>query len=120
MSRFNPDSVPSQFESKEAEENAVRDALTARSSVKLRAHDARVRGTPGQGYTYIDSSLRALRALAVLRTGRLLAVLDGTDDACEGFKLVPGELGYMPGTTLDVLIPILKEGDSQPSLFPDE
>jgi len=102
------------------EEEAFRDALRARSSVKLRAHDSRVRGTPGQGYTYIDSSLRALRAFAVLRTGRLMAVFDGTDDGSDGFALLPGELGYMPGTTLDVLIPILKDGDGQRSLFPDE
>jgi hypothetical protein len=105
---------------KDAEERAVREELTARSSVKLRAHDARIRGTPGQGYTYIDSSLKELRAFAVLRTGRLLAVFDGTDEANEGFVLLPGDLGYMPGTTLDVLIPILKDGDGQPSLFPDE
>ncbi len=105
---------------KEYEEKAVVDALTARSSVKLRAQDSRVRGTPGQGYTYIESGLRALHAFAVLRTGRLLAVLDGTDDASEGFTLVPGDFGYVPGTTLELLIPILKEGDGQPSLFPDE
>jgi hypothetical protein len=104
----------------EKEESAVREALKAHSSVKLRAQDCRIRGTAGAGYTYIDSCLRALRALAVLRTGRLLAVLDGTNDAEAGFALVNSSLGYMPGTTLDVLIPIIKEGDGQPSLFPDE
>ena len=102
------------------EENAVRDALTSRSSVKLRARDCRVRGTPGQGFTYIDSCLRAIRAFAILRTGRLLAVLDGTEGAESGFELVGGDLGYMPGTTLDVLIPILNEGHDQLPLFPDE
>src|SRR5262249_13321941 len=104
----------------EHEKEALRGALSARSLVKLRAHDARVRGTPGQGYTYIDACLRSLRAFAVLRTGRLLAVFDGTDDQGDGFALVAGDLGYMPGTTLDVLIPILKEGDGQSSLFSDE
>ena len=54
----------------------VLDALSAHSSVKLRSQDSRVRGTPGQGYTYIDSCLRAIRAFAILRTGRLLAVFD--------------------------------------------
>jgi hypothetical protein len=56
----------------------------------------------------------------VLRTGRLLACLDGTDESGTDFILVTGTFGYMPGTTLDVLIPILKEGDGQPSLFGDE
>ena len=104
---------------KEAEESAVQSALKSRSSVKLRAQDCRIRGSAGEGFTYIDSSLRTLRAFAVLRTGRLLAVFDGTDDAGEGFLLVEGDLGYMPGTTLDVLIPMLKEGDDQLPLFSD-
>lgn len=105
---------------KSREEEALREALKARSSVKLRAQDTRVRGTPGQGYTYIDASLRSLRAYAVLRTGRLLAVLDGTNETGEGFTLLNEELGYMPGTTLDIIVPILKDGDGLPALFADE
>jgi hypothetical protein len=105
---------------KEVEERVVRDALTAHSSVKLKAQDCRIRGASGEGYTYIDSCLRAIRAFAILRTGRLLAVLDGTDEAGAGFGLMPGDLGYMPGTTLDVLIPVLKDGDGLPSLFSDD
>jgi hypothetical protein len=104
----------------EDEEKAVRDALRTRSSVKLRTQDSVVRGTPGEGYTYIDHSLRALRAFAVLRTGRLLAAFDGTSESRQSFELIRGDLGYMPGTALDVLVPIPKEGDGQPSLFPDE
>jgi hypothetical protein len=102
------------------EESSLRDALAANSSVKLRSQDCRVRGASGVGYTHIESCLRTLRALAVLRTGRLLACLDGTDESGAGFDLVTGAFGYMPGTALDVLIPILKEGDGQPSLFGDE
>jgi hypothetical protein len=102
------------------ETETVLNALTAHSSVKLRSQDSRVRGVPGQGYTYIDSCLRAVRAFAILRTGRLLAVFDGTADTNVGFSLVPGDLGYMPGTTLNVLIPILKDGDGLPSLFADD
>jgi hypothetical protein len=102
------------------EEVSLRNALRANSSVKLRAQDCRVRGVSGVGYTHIESCLRILRALAVLRTGRLLTCLDGTDESGTGFDLLTGTLGYMPGTTLDVLIPILKEGDGQPSLFGDE
>jgi hypothetical protein len=101
------------------EEASLRDALRTRSSVKLRAQDCRVRGASGFGYTYIETCLRSLRALAVLRTGRLLAFLDGTDDSGSGFRLEGGVLGYMPGTTLDILIPIVKEGDGQPTLFSD-
>src|SRR5262249_4732282 len=104
----------------EEEEKAVRDALKSRSSVKLRARDCLVRGVPGEGFTYIDHSLQPLRAFAVLRSGRLLAAFDGTEESSQGFKLVHGALGYMPGTAIDVLIPIVKEGDGQPSLFPDE
>lgn len=103
----------------EDEEAALSQAIAARSSVKLRANDTRVRGVPGQGYTYIESSLRALRAFAILRSGRLLAVLDGTNNNDTGFSLMQLDLGYMPGTTLDVLIPILKDADGQLTLFPE-
>ncbi len=106
--------------SPEEEETSLREALKAHSSVKLLSQDCRVRGTAGLGYTHIETCLRSLRALAVLRTGRLLACLDGTEEVGPGFVLVTGTFGYMPGTTLDVLIPILKEGDGQPSLFGDE
>lgn len=104
----------------QAEEAALRDALDTNSSVKLRTQDCRVRGASGFGYTYIESCLRALRALAVLRTGRLLAFFDGTDESKDGFALAGRDLGYMPGTALDVLIPIAKEGDGQLTLFSDE
>jgi hypothetical protein len=102
------------------EESAFRDALTAGSSVKLRALDSRVRGKPGEGFTFIDSALYSLRAFATLRTGRLLAVLDGSNDERPGFQLLPAELGYMPGTLLTVLIPILKDLPETLPLFPDE
>ena len=103
----------------EEEQLVLRDALKTNSSVKLRSQDCRVRGVSGFGYTYIESCLRSLRALAVLRTGRTLAFLDGTDESSRGFDLADADLGYMPGTTLDVLIPIVKEGDGQPTLFSD-
>jgi hypothetical protein len=99
------------------ETTAIYEALTSRSSVKLRAQDSRVRGTPGQGYTYIDTAIRSLRAFSTLRTGRTMAILDGTDNNAAGFELLAGEFGYMPGTSLDVLIPI--PGDPQLMLFPD-
>ena len=102
---------------KEREVAAVAEALRASGSVKFVSKDSRVRGTPGQGYSYIHSCLRELRAFAVLRTGRLLAVFDGSGDATDGFMLVPGNLGLSPGTTLDVLIPLLKDPPIQPSLF---
>jgi hypothetical protein len=104
---------------REAEEIAVREAFTEHSSVKLVTQDCRIRGTPGQGYTYINASLKALKAFAVLRTGRLLAAFDGSEEGTKGFSLAEKELGYMPGTTLDVLIPILKDPEVQPTLFPD-
>jgi hypothetical protein len=105
---------------KAPEDQAVREALTDHSSVKLRTQDCRVRGVPGQGYTYIDACLRALKAFAIIRTGRLMAVLDGTEEAGPGFELLAGTQGYMPGTTLNVLIPILIDGDGLPTLFPDD
>ena len=103
----------------QAEEAALREALETNSSVKLRTQDCRIRGASGFGYTYIESCLRALKALAVLRTGRLLAFFDGTDEPKYGFALAAKDLGYMPGTALDVLIPLVKEGYGQPTLFSD-
>jgi hypothetical protein len=101
-----------------AEAATVREALVARSSVKLIAQDCPIRGAAGHGYSYINASLQALRAFAVLRTGRLLAVFEGSQGS-RGFEFARAELGYMPGTTLDVLVPIANESDSGPSLFPD-
>ncbi len=89
------------------EELAVMEALSARSSVKFKTHDSPIRGTTGQGFGYIDSLLGALGAFAVLRTGRLLAVFDGTRQGGR-FALAATDLGYMAGTTLDALIPIPK------------
>jgi hypothetical protein len=94
-----------------AEESAVKAALTGRSSVKLLAQDCRIRGTPGQGFTYISASLKALKAFAVLRTGRLLATFDGSYDATKGFALTETGLRCVQGTALDVLIPIPKDTD---------
>jgi hypothetical protein len=54
-----------------------------------------------------------------LRTGRLLAAFDGSQEESQGFQLSTTELGRMPGTTLDVLIPIPSDSAVQRSLFPD-
>src|SRR5262249_39715390 len=92
----------------EAEERALADALSAGSSVKFTSRDSPIRGATGSGYAYINSSLTTLQALAVLRTGRRLAVLDGTARAGGGFVLQAGLLGNMPGTALEATVPIMK------------
>jgi len=70
----------------------------------LVANDTKVRGDPGYGSVYILSCLQALQAYATLRTGRLLAVFDGTSDT-SAFRFAPQTLGYIPGTTLDIVFP---------------
>ncbi len=88
----------------EAEQRAVQEVLRAGVSVKLRVNDSTVRGDPGYGFTHIVHNLRELQAFATLRTGRLLMVFDGTTDA-SSFQFSPQELGYLPGTVLDVIFP---------------
>ncbi len=92
-----------------AEETAVKTALNTRSSVKLLTQDSRIRGTPGQGYLYIGGSLKKLKAFAAARTGRLLATFDGSNEETREFTLAETGLGHVPGTVLDVVIPIPKD-----------
>ncbi len=103
-----------------AEAAAMKGALEARSSVKMAAQDCRIRGAVGHGYSYINACLQSLRAFAVLRTGRLLAVFDGSQYR-RGLELTRADLGCMPGTTLDVLVPIANEteSDSRRPMLPD-
>jgi len=86
------------------ERAAVSEALGASGSVKIVANDTTIRGDPGYGSVYIMSALRTLSAYATLRTGRVLAAFDGTSDQA-AFRFAPGTLGYMPGTTLEIVFP---------------
>lgn len=88
----------------ETERRALIEAFSIGGSVKLRAHDTPVRGDPGYGFEYIIQSLCTLRAYATVRTGRLLALFDGTSGASE-FKVEEAALGYLPGTALDIILP---------------
>lgn len=88
------------------EGEALKDALASGSSIKLKTKDTIIRGDPGYGFTHIQDSLRQLHAYAALRTGRRLAVFDGTLPSANGFELTPDILGYMPGTALHIVLPI--------------
>jgi hypothetical protein len=90
----------------ENELNAVAAGLKAGTTVKLRAHDAEVRGTPGYGFTYIIDTIRKLNAWALLRTGRIALEFDGTSSGTDGFVLRDRTLAYLPGTTIEVTVPI--------------
>lgn len=81
-------------------------AFTSGGSIKLLTKDAPIRGDPGYGLTMLVSAIRNLKALGVLRTGRCVAILDGTLSNSECFKLESCSLGYLPGTFLQVIIPL--------------
>lgn len=84
---------------------AMLTALRPGQSVKLRSRDAPIRGTPGYGSVYILDALRQTSAFALLRTGRAVAFYDGTAEQ-PGFSLLGNAIGYMPGTTLQIVLPI--------------
>jgi hypothetical protein len=85
---------------------AVVGALEAGSTIKLTARDSEIRGRPGLGYTNIADVIGALDAWAVLRTGRITLELDGTEVDSDHFTPVSRVAGYMPGTAVEVRIPI--------------
>lgn len=90
----------------QAERTALHQALTARQSIKLVTRDAVTIGEPGFGYTLIADALTQLKGHAVLRTGRLLAELDGTQPNAPGFVLHEEPLGWLPGTALHIVLPL--------------
>lgn len=81
-------------------------ALTAGKSAKSTQVDVPVVTARGYGYLRILKGLRGLNAYAMLRTGRSAAFCDGTQGDETHFKVVNQVLGVMPGTSLNVLIPI--------------
>lgn len=92
----------------EGEDDALRDAIEAASTVKEHVLDAPVSRDPGYGYTHIFDSLLKLRGYAELRTGRRRAILTPSPDgSAGGFMIDQAELGWMPGTTLQVVFPLL-------------
>jgi hypothetical protein len=106
--------------SAEREEEVLAEAL-ARSSVKLRAGDSKVRGSvAGEGFSRIRTSFRELAAFASVRTGRCLATFDGLSTRRDDFHLERDQfglfLGYMPGTTVQVVVPIVAKS-KQETLF---
>lgn len=81
------------------------DALQSSGTVKLRALDTQLRGDPGHGTTIMLEQLRSLKAYAALRTGRRLVEFDPWRH--EGFEVNDAELGWLPGTAVQVLLPVL-------------
>lgn len=100
------------WQSAEKEEEFLLKALTAGVSVKPISKDAIIRGDPGFGFNVMASELRKLRGFASIRTGRYLLVCDGTrmDPLSTAFKIAKGgasgHLHYIPGTTIQAVIPI--------------
>jgi hypothetical protein len=86
------------------ERSALASALTPRSTAKLFAYDANVRGVPGLGTSAILRHVRNLEGYATLRTGRLRATIDGTVD--EHYQIDPSTRGYVPGTLLNIIVPL--------------
>jgi hypothetical protein len=93
------------------EEEALLQALKAGGSIKPVALDTIARGDPGFGFNVMAESLRKLRGFAAIRSGRYLLACDGMrkDPLSLSFKLARGrfssQLGYMPGTFIQALIP---------------
>ena len=91
-------------------------ALKAGGSVKPRARDATARGDPGQGFSVMAGSLRTLKGIGAVRSGKLLSVYDGTigNPLLTTFGPMPTSyathLRYMPGTFVQSVIPILHSG----------
>jgi hypothetical protein len=103
------------------EEKVLEQALH-RSSVKLRAGDSKVRGgVAGEGFSRMRTALRGLKAFAAVRSGRCFATFAAIDSRQETFSLNRGNfglpLGYMPGTAIQVVIPLPALRDRQPSLI---
>jgi len=86
------------------EDDALREALSTNATVKLRARDAQLRGEPGYGTTIMAECLRRVGAYAALRTGRRLVEFDPWRQ--REFELNPVEFGWMPGTAVQVLLPV--------------
>jgi len=93
---------------RQEERAALSEALAQGGSIKLITKDCPVRYDPGHGTQKIMAALRELSAFAFVRTGRLLAYFDGSDASQEAFAVTAEELGYMPGTALEVIIPIVE------------
>ena len=87
------------------ERDVLQRALTAQQSVKLAANDASIRGIPGLGTKKILTGVRRLHAYATLRTGRYLATIDGMID--DSYRIEQQPRAYMPGTLLNVIIPLV-------------
>jgi len=91
----------------QSERKAVIDALSSGGSIKFAANDCPIRHDPGLGTQKIVGSLQRLRAFAFIRTGRVLAFFDGSDEKQETFEITDEQLGYMPGTGIEVIVPMV-------------
>jgi anti-sigma regulatory factor (Ser/Thr protein kinase) len=88
-----------------AEDKALLTALESSETVKLRTLDAQVRGEPGYGTAIMLECLNGLKAYAAVRTGRRLVEFNPWRQ--ERFELNDTHLGWLPGTAVQVLLPVL-------------
>lgn len=91
------------WEDESKEINAVKEALKEGGSVKVTSQDTPTRGDPGMGFSKILSALKEIRAFALIRTGRVNIFFNPDEDK-NSFQFSES-LGYMPGTTIQVLLP---------------
>ncbi len=87
------------------EDRALLEALESNATVKLRTLDAQIRGEPGYGMAIMLECLRATGAYAAVRTGRRLIEFDPWRH--DGFVLDEQEFGWLPGTAVHVVLPVL-------------
>jgi hypothetical protein len=86
------------------EDDSLLEALSTSATVKLHARDAQLRGEPGYGTTIMAECLRKVGAYAAVRTGRRLVEFDPSRH--REFELNGDEFGWMPGTAVQVLLPV--------------
>ncbi len=87
-----------------AEQDALARALEPHDSVKMLTFDAAIRNAPGFGLHHIVRHAANIDAYVTLRTGRFMATLNGTLE--DAFVIHPEIRGYVPGTMLNVLVPL--------------
>lgn len=90
------------------EKKALLVALARGGSIKFVTKDCPIRYDPGLGTHKIIDALRKLSAFAFIRTGRFLVYFDGSSRSQDAFVATDERLGYMPGTTLEVIVPIVE------------
>lgn len=124
-SRHALDTSVVEAQSMDREREVLGQALTAGESVKLRAQDCPVDKKPGYGSALVAQQISLMGGYVSLRTGRLIASLQGASREEFTFAIGPGRLAVMPGCIVTALLPVfakarpmqVADDDPQPRLF---